>query len=664
MAVDERPRVLAHHPGLDGVRAVAVLAVLVFHAEQTWLPGGFLGVSLFFTLSGYLIVNLLVSELERSGTVSLRAFWARRLRRLAPAATVTILAVVGLSSWLSSSLEQGRIRGDAVAAATYVANWRAIAADNSYAEIFANASPLQHMWSLSIEEQLYLLVPLVVVVSARLGLKRRGIGVLFAVGAAVSFAIAIASDGFDRIYYGTDTRASELFVGAALACLLGPRLQQWASSIHRSRAALGPLALVAFVVLCRFVDLDTGWLVSGGFTAVALVSAALCVGAIVPGALRTALSWRLLVYVGRISYGLYLLHWPVYVWLDGDRLDLDPVPLFAVRLVVTFALAALSYRFVEMPVRQRTRLVKPRVAIASFVAGLLAAVTVPLVVLAAPTTTTIDVVPEVLATIPSTAAPDTTTSDGSGGFVPAPPESTGPLNVLVIGDSSGENVALALSNAADGKLGVVSGAVIGCPLVDVSLVFLRVDQNQDTEYCPDNLVTIADHAADIDVLVIVSSVANQWDYRPLDSDSRVVVGSDRYRADLDRFIEQVNQVVSFAGVPILVLESPVVGDNPMMNGDTAEPRAAWNSVMNAWDARWHSVGVVQYADLLADPTSDEGRLERPDGTHLDATFGESLARESLIPRIREAYARTVDDMRRSGCLVDGRLALSACRVSS
>ncbi|MEY4224573.1 MAG: hypothetical protein RIS33_1507, partial [Actinomycetota bacterium] len=148
MAVDDRPRTSAHHPGLDGVRAVAVLAVLVFHAEREWLPGGFLGVSLFFTLSGYLIVNLLVSELERSGSVSLRAFWARRLRRLAPAATIVILAVVALSSWLSSSLEQGRIRGDAVAAASYAANWRAIAADNSYAEIFADASPLQHMWSL------------------------------------------------------------------------------------------------------------------------------------------------------------------------------------------------------------------------------------------------------------------------------------------------------------------------------------------------------------------------------------------------------------------------------------------------------------------------------------------------------------------------------------
>jgi peptidoglycan/LPS O-acetylase OafA/YrhL len=652
MAVDDRPRTSAHHPGLDGVRAVAVLAVLVFHAEREWLPGGFLGVSLFFTLSGYLIVNLLVSELERSGSVSLRAFWARRLRRLAPAATIVILAVVALSSWLSSSLEQGRIRGDAVAAASYAANWRAIAADNSYAEIFADASPLQHMWSLSIEEQLYLLVPIAVVVAARIGLRRRGIGVMFAVGAAVSFAIAIASEGFDRVYYGTDTRASELFVGAALACLLGPRLEAWSSSINRPRAVVGPIALVAFVVLCRLADLDSTWLVSGGFSAVALVSAVLCAGAIVPGILRTVLSWRPLVYIGRISYGLYLVHWPVYVWLDGDRLDLDPIPLFAVRLAVTFAVAALSYRHIEMPIRLRTRLVNPRVALASFAAAVLAAVLVPLAVLAGPVAQTVDVVPEVLSTVPPTAAPDTSNLG------------EGPLDLLVIGDSSGENVALALSNGADGRLGVVSGAVIGCPLVDVSLVFLRVDQNQDTEYCPDNLLTVADHAADIDLLVIVVSVANQWDYRPLDSDDRVVVGSDRYRADLDRFIDDVNDVLSFSGVPVLVLESPEVGDNPMMNGDTAEPRAAWNSVMRSWDERWRSVAVVPYADLLADPTSEEGRVQRPDGTHLDAEFGETLARESLIPRIREVYARTLDEMRRTGCLADGRLALSACRVSS
>ena len=652
MAVDDRPRTSAHHPGLDGVRAVAVLAVLVFHAEREWLPGGFLGVSLFFTLSGYLIVNLLVSELERSGSVSLRAFWARRLRRLAPAATIVILAVVALSSWLSSSLEQGRIRGDAVAAASYAANWRAIAADNSYAEIFADASPLQHMWSLSIEEQLYLLVPIAVVVAARIGLRRRGIGVMFAVGAAVSFAIAIASEGFDRIYYGTDTRASELFVGAALACLLGPRLEAWSSSINRPRAVVGPIALVVFVVLCRLADLDSTWLVSGGFTAMALVSAVLCAGAIVPGILRTVLSWRPLVYIGRISYGVYLVHWPVYVWLDGDRLDLDPIPLFAVRLAVTFAVAALSYRHIEMPIRLRTRLVNPRVALASFAAAVLAAVLVPLAVLAGPVTQTVDVVPEVLSTVPPTAAPDTSN------------EGEGPLDLLVIGDSSGENVALALSNGADGRLGVVSGAVIGCPLVDVSVVFRRVDQNQDTEYCPDNVLTVADRAADIDLLVIAVSVANQWDYRPLDSDDRVVVGSDRYRADLDRFIDDVNEVLSFSGVPVLVLESPVVGDDPMMNGDSAEPRAAWNSVMRSWDERWRSVAVVPYADLLADPTSEEGRVQRPDGTHLDAEFGETLARESLIPRIREVYARTLDEMRRTGCLADGRLALSACRVSS
>ncbi|MEY3092134.1 MAG: hypothetical protein RIU67_917, partial [Actinomycetota bacterium] len=427
---------------------------------------------------------------------------------------------------------------------------------------------------------------------------------------------------------------------------------RWAMSINRPRAVVGPIALVAFVVLCRLADLDSTWLVSGGFTAVALVSAVLCAGAIVPGILRTVLSWRPLVYIGRISYGLYLVHWPVYVWLDGDRLDLDPIPLFAVRLAVTFAVAALSYRHIEMPIRLRTRLVNPRVALASFAAAVLAAVLVPLAVLAGPVTQTVDVVPEVLSTVPPTAAPDTS-NDGEG-----------PLDLLVIGDSSGENVALALSNGADGRLGVVSGAVIGCPLVDVSLVFLRVDQNQDTEYCPDNVLTVADRAADIDLLVIAVSVANQWDYRPLDSDDRVVVGSDRYRADLDRFIDDVNEVLSFSGVPVLVLESPVVGDDPMMNGDSAEPRAAWNSVMRSWDERWRSVAVVPYADLLADPTSEEGRVQRPDGTHLDAEFGETLARESLIPRIREVYARTLDEMRRTGCLADGRLALSACRVSS
>jgi peptidoglycan/LPS O-acetylase OafA/YrhL len=161
---------MAHHPGLDGVRASALIMIMLFHADPSWIPGGFISVSLFFTLSGYLITSILLFEGESNGNVSLKTFWNRRLRRLVPASMVTIATVVGLSTWLSSGIEQGRIRGDALAATTYVANWRSIFSEHSYSELFTDHSPLQHLWSLSIEEQLYVVVPVVVFISFMLRL--------------------------------------------------------------------------------------------------------------------------------------------------------------------------------------------------------------------------------------------------------------------------------------------------------------------------------------------------------------------------------------------------------------------------------------------------------------------------------------------------------------
>ena len=651
----DNPRGMAHHPGLDGVRASALIMIMLFHADPSWIPGGFISVSLFFTLSGYLITSLLLAEGERNGFVSLRSFWSRRLRRLAPAALVGVGVIVALSTWLAPSASQGRIRGDAVAATAYVANWRSITANHSYAEIFTDASPLQHLWSLSIEEQLYVLVPLVVALGFRFGLKRRGITVVFAVLSAASILVSILASSHDRIYYGTDTRAVELFAGSILAGVLGPRLEGWAKARFRRPMVLLVAPLVAFVVLSRVVDYQSSWLYTGLLGSFALLNIVFCIGAVVPGPMRWIMSLPPLTLMGRMSYGIYLAHWPVYVWVDHDLTGLSPIPLLLVRFAITFAIAAVSYRFLEQPIRASRVLRSGRRAATALVASFVVVLALPLVVLAESKREIVDIVPRVLATVPPTSTP----------AVDAAPVPDGPVSILVIGDSSAENVALALSNASDGSIGVISAGVLGCPLLDVRLVYRRIDENQNTDYCPDNVLTVADYAADVDLVLVVSSVANQWDYQPLDSEERVAVGSERYRADLDRFAERLNEVVATTGVPILVLESPRVGDEPMMNGDTAEPRAAWNSEMNAWDAAWLSVTVVPYDDLLADPDTDEGRAQRPDGTHLEEGFGERLARDSLIPRLRDVYARTVEDMRASGCLLDdGRLALSACRVSS
>ena len=159
--VAEGRRGMAHHPGLDGVRASALVMIMIYHSEPSWMPGGFISVSLFFTLSGYLITSLLLFEGEANGRVSLRRFWERRLRRLAPASLVALVSVVLLSTWLATTVDKHGC-GATQFGRLYVANWNAIFSGHSYSELFADESPLQHLWSLSIEEQLYVLVPLVV----------------------------------------------------------------------------------------------------------------------------------------------------------------------------------------------------------------------------------------------------------------------------------------------------------------------------------------------------------------------------------------------------------------------------------------------------------------------------------------------------------------------
>ncbi|MFM8648898.1 MAG: acyltransferase family protein [Actinomycetota bacterium] len=645
-------RGMAHHPGLDGVRASALIMIMLFHANPKWIPGGFISVSLFFTLSGYLITSLLVFEGEANGRISLRDFWSRRLRRLAPAALVALLVVVGLSTWLSTGVEQGRVRGDALAAATYVANWRSISSGHSYAEIFADASPLQHLWSLSIEEQLYILVPLMVAIGFAVGLRRRGIGFVFVGASALSVLASVLANGHDRIYYGTDTRAVELFAGAALACFLGPRLEQWAKGSFRWPLALLVLPLVLFVWFSRIVDFQSAWLYTGLLGSFALLNIVFCIGAVVPGPMRWIMSLPPLTLMGRMSYGIYLAHWPVYVWVNEDLVGIAGWPLLGVRVLVTFAIAGVMYRLVEQPIRSRRILHSNRRALGALLVVFASVIALPLVVLAHPGTRVVTDA-RVLTTVPAST---------SGSTPSAGPESS---NVLVIGDSSAENVALALANASDGWLGVISGGVLGCPLPKVGLVYRRIDENQTTAYCPGNIDLVARHADEIDFLLIVASVANQWDYQPLGSSERVVVGSSRYTAELDRFVGSLHDVLDQRGVPILVLESPRVGDEPMMNGDTAEPRAAWNRVMKAWDDASASVAVVPYDDLLADPDTDKGRAQRPDGTHLEEKFGENLARESLIPRLREVYKSTIDAMIAAGCLdANGQpLDATSCRIS-
>ncbi len=364
--------------GLDGLRALAVVAVLVYHADANWLPGGFLGVEVFFVVSGYLITALLLSEWRERGGINILAFWGRRARRLLPAVFLMILVTL-IFAVLFLPGEVAGLRWDAFAAFGYATNWYMVFGQESYFEAVGRPSLLKHLWSLAVEEQFYLIWP-VLATGALAVFGRRGL-LLLAVAGAVASTMLMASlyvPDVDpsRLYYGTDTRATGLLIGAALACLWVPsdkssrasaaverrlsRRERRTGRLERKWGWLTPVLLdvagvAAFgglVYLCFAVDEYQGFLYEGGFAVVGVATAVLISTLIHPRTHTRIMDVWLLRWIGVRSYGIYLWHWPIYM-VTRPELDvsLDGPKLLAARLLATLIIADLSYRLVETPIR-------------------------------------------------------------------------------------------------------------------------------------------------------------------------------------------------------------------------------------------------------------------------------------------------------------------------
>jgi len=355
-ATRDRTAALPYRPGLDGIRALAVALVLLYHGGVAWMSGGFLGVDVFFVLSGYLITSLLLAERRATGGIDLGAFWLRRARRLLPAVVVLILVTVTVVA-IGFTADLARARSDALASLFYVQNWHLILADTSYFDAFGRPSPFLHLWSLSIEEQFYVLWP-PLLGAGLLALGRARLAAAVAAAALVSvtlMALLYTADDPSRVYFGTDTRASALLVGALLA-FAWPPARDGARTGRGAASVLDAVALLALAALAlaavRAHDYDQ-WLYRGGLVAVAVAAAALVAPVSHPASrVGRALGRAPVVWVGRRSYGIYLWHWPVMVFTrPGIDLPWSRALLVPLQIGLTVALAAVSYRWVERPFR-------------------------------------------------------------------------------------------------------------------------------------------------------------------------------------------------------------------------------------------------------------------------------------------------------------------------
>jgi peptidoglycan/LPS O-acetylase OafA/YrhL len=362
-------------PALDGVRALAVLAVVVYHfggGAPSWLPGGFLGVDVFFVLSGYLITSLLLTEYARTGRIALGAFWARRAQRLLPALALVLLAVCAWVWWASPVNDYPRRRGDVFWSLAYLANWHLAGSGEDYFAQYGTASPLRHMWSLAVEEQFYVVWPPLLIGLLALGMRRWGparwrlrprrvvaaVAVAGIAASAVAMAARYEPGSPNRAYYGTDGRVQEIFVGVLLAAVLPvvarhlPRRRLVAAGVAGT-AGLAVL-LVAFVVMS---DAAAPYYF-GGALVVSLATAGLLAALELRpgGALARAFSWAPAAALGRISYGVYLWHWPVAVafpvlgnWTPDQVWDRQ-----LLRCALTLGLSVGSYLLVERPALRST----------------------------------------------------------------------------------------------------------------------------------------------------------------------------------------------------------------------------------------------------------------------------------------------------------------------
>jgi len=664
---DTQERSLARQPALDGIRALAIAMVLCFHAGFGWMHGGYFGVSMFFTLSGFLITMLLLTEFRSSATMSLRRFYARRLRRLLPASTACLLAVLAARALGEFGLVAG-FSGQMNGAVAQVYNWVQLAGSSSYSALFAQSatlvSPVAHYWSLAIEEQFYLVWPVVALALARRA-KRTGRPVLRPI-ALLTLLCAVAAPGIaivagpDAAYWATPARLGELLVGATAAAWLvnGGRVPAGARF-------LAPAALVAVVALAVVLPAGSGPAYTGWMTPLSLLSVALVLSLQVPGAVRNALSLAPVVWLGTISYGVYLYHWPVFLLLRQHGWQLARPGGFAVATSITLAVSVASFYGLEQPIRRCDWAPRRTYVVAA------ATLAVALLVIAVMPTTrgflepdrevlsaaAIDVDPPTMPLRPSAssvavegsaAVSGTVVVDGS---VPAaaapsvvapsgaalPPAPNRPVRIMVVGDSTAFYLGQGLAAWAGDHPQYAQVDVLYCQgcgfILDGTITSFEA-----ASFVAQSRVVVQQEmlehivAVQPDVVVLMSTVNDIANRKWNDAEGVLTPADPRYRARMVAGYRAATDSVLAAGVPHVVWVNPPipvgVWDPPEMGED---PRnwVQHNVIREVAAASGPAVSVNEL-DAWFSLTGRAGdRTWRPDGTHLTEESAKALAAEFL-----------------------------------
>ncbi len=693
------PAHLGYVPALDGLRAVAVGAVLLFHAGFAVADGGFLGVSMFFTLSGFLITSVVLAEWTRSGAIGLRTFWSRRFRRLLAASWLTMGVVVAMGAagvWNDDQLRS--LRGDVPWSLAELANWHFIAKGTSYGASQTAPSPLEHFWSLAIEQQFYVLLPLLLVGMLVLGggssrvRLRRTMWVLAGLGAASAAANGIlARSSIDRAYFGTDTRAAELIAGVLLAGLLLGNLR-FDGADRRIAVAAGAAGSVTLVVMFHSAELTSPWLYPWGLLLTAACTASIIVASLQRGPIASVLSMRPVVAVGRISYGLYLLHWPIFLWLTPERTGLDQpgvqaVVLFGLRMAVTSVAALAMFRWVEQPVRSRrlltgteVRFVVPLAAVLLLVGdagvtsgaaevaaylkprtpGAVAIREAPQDTTSAEETTT-PTATEPAATEPAATEPvgEQPTTVASSTVAPSPDAAVGPAptaapattpiaprhprRVLLVGDSVAASIEGGLGDALHARgITFATAAAPGCGVITGDPADANGNPLSFTTACnaaiPGNQAG-AVAAARPDLVVVLST----WETGDRIVDGRWYrIGTPEAEQMLHRLYGATIGRLSKKGARVLLLNVADVVDGQDMAADPEVNRRAalLNPIIATIGATAPGVDSFDFASMICPttpcPTQVDGiTLRAKDGRHFDGADAQRWVGGRLADRIAE-----------------------------